>query len=57
MRNMARIKAMMFAMRSFTLRGLMRRVARLADTQQLARTHQRLAALSWIAATASTLGE
>ncbi|KAL6760906.1 armadillo-type protein [Haematococcus lacustris] len=45
-----------FAMRSFTLRGLMRRVARLADTQQLARTHQRLAALSWIAATASTLG-
>lgn len=45
-----------YKLRAFTLRGLVRRMARLADNSRYAYTQQRLAALRWIAALASTLG-
>ncbi len=42
--------------RAFTLRGLVRRMARLADDARWTRQRQRLAALRWTAAVASVLG-
>ncbi|EFJ49017.1 hypothetical protein VOLCADRAFT_104545 [Volvox carteri f. nagariensis] len=42
--------------RAFTLRGLVRRMARLADDARWTRTRQRAAGLRWIAAAASALG-
>jgi U3 small nucleolar RNA-associated protein 20 len=41
---------------AFTLRGLVRRMARLADNARMAWSTQRMAALSWIAAVATKLG-
>lgn len=42
--------------RAFTLRGLVRRMARLADDARWVRSRQRAAALRWIAAASSALG-
>ncbi|GFR52616.1 hypothetical protein Agub_g15132, partial [Astrephomene gubernaculifera] len=42
--------------RAFTLRGLVRRMARLADDGRWTRSRQRAAALRWTAAAASALG-
>ncbi|KAG2487780.1 hypothetical protein HYH03_013624 [Edaphochlamys debaryana] len=44
------------ATRCLTLRGLVRRMARLADDARWSRTRQRAAALRWIAAASSALG-
>ncbi len=41
---------------ALTLRGLMRRMARMADNGRVAWVQQRLAALRWVAAVATRLG-